>query len=115
MTNCAADGRHVYFGVWEDPSHKFRVDLLRGYVGFRETFEAKPLSRVVQVAVDGGAARVVWEERSWGSATSTPRPRGLTCSRSARRGRGTSWTTAYCNLYKVNLVDFDRLPPADGK
>jgi oligogalacturonide lyase len=78
MTNCAADGRHVYFGVWEDQSSKFRVDLLRGYVGFKETFEAKPLSRVVQVAVDSGEARVVWEEKSWiGHVNTSPTQRQL--------------------------------------
>ena len=29
MSNCSADGRHVYFGSWEDQSHKFEVDILR--------------------------------------------------------------------------------------
>jgi oligogalacturonide lyase len=65
MINCSADGRHVYCSLSEDMSHRFRVDLLRGYVGFRETWAAMPLSQVVQVAVDGSASRVVWEEKYW--------------------------------------------------
>jgi oligogalacturonide lyase len=65
QTNCSADGRYVYFGTWEDLSERFEVDLLRGYVGFSETWEAKPLSQVVRVAVDGGAAEIVFEERYW--------------------------------------------------
>lgn len=65
MTSCTADGQHVCFGIWEDLSSRFRVDLLRGYVGFRETFEARPRSRVMQVAVDDGRARVLLEEKCW--------------------------------------------------
>lgn len=78
MTNCASDGRHVYFGMWEDQSHKFRVDLLRGYVGFKETFEAKPSSKIVEVAVDGGGARTVFEEKYWiGHVNTSPTQRHL--------------------------------------
>ena len=29
MTNCAADGNHVYFGIWSDLSDKIETDLLR--------------------------------------------------------------------------------------
>ena len=43
--NCSADGKHVYFGKWVDQSDKFEVDLLRGYIGFAQTWEAMPLSR----------------------------------------------------------------------
>ena len=63
--NCSADGERMYFGDYEDMSSRFPVDLLRGYVGFRETWEAKPLSRVVEVSVDGSGSRVVFEERYW--------------------------------------------------
>jgi oligogalacturonide lyase len=65
MTNCSADGRHVYFGSWEDQSHKFEVDLLRGYVGFAETWEARPLSRVERVEISTGRHAVVFEEQYW--------------------------------------------------
>ena len=47
MINCAADGTHVYASSSEDMSDKFRVDYLRGYVGFRETWAAMPLSKIV--------------------------------------------------------------------
>lgn len=65
MTNCSADGRHVYFGSWEDQSHKFPVDLLRGYVGFRETWAEMPLSRIERVEIATGKHEVVFEERYW--------------------------------------------------
>ena len=65
MSNCPADGKYVYFGVWQDLSDKIRTDLLRGYVGFKETFEAKPQSKIFQVATDTGKAKVVFEERYW--------------------------------------------------
>jgi oligogalacturonide lyase len=65
QTNCSADGRFIYFGVWEDLSNRFEVDLLRGYIGFAETWAAKPLSQVLRVPVGGGPAEVVFEERYW--------------------------------------------------
>jgi oligogalacturonide lyase len=65
QTNCSADGKYVYFGTWEDQSDKFEVDLLRGYIGFRETWAAKPLSQVWRAAVDGSGAEVVFEEPYW--------------------------------------------------
>ncbi len=78
MTNVAADGQHVYFGLWEDLSKRFRVDLLRGYVGFKEIFEARPRSRIMEVAVDTGAARVRLEERHWiGHVNTSPTQRNL--------------------------------------
>ena len=65
MTNCSADGRYVYFGIWEDLSDTISTDLMRGYVGFAETWAAKPLSRIVRVATDGSQSDVVFEERYW--------------------------------------------------
>lgn len=65
MTNCSADGRHVFFGTWKDLSDQIPTDLLRGYRGFRETWEAKPRSQIVRAAVDGGDAQVVFEEDYW--------------------------------------------------
>jgi len=78
MTNCSADGRHVYFGIWEDLSKKFRIDLLRGYVGFKETFEARPLSKLTEVATTTGQSRVLLEERHWiGHVNTSPTRRNL--------------------------------------
>ncbi len=65
MMNCSADGRHVYTSISEDMSHLFPVDLLRGYVGFAETWAAMPLSRIEKIAVDGSGSQTVWEEKYW--------------------------------------------------
>lgn len=65
MSNVTADGRYVCAGLFEDLSGRIRTDLEHGYVGFAQTWEARPLSRVIQVAVDGSGGRVVHEERSW--------------------------------------------------
>jgi len=65
MTNCTADGKFIVFGSWEDLSDRFEVDLLRGYIGFAETWEAKPLSQIIAVAVDGSGGKVVFEEQYW--------------------------------------------------
>ena len=65
MINATADGRYVCASISEDLSDQFPVDLLRGYVGFYETWEAKPRSRILRVAVDGSGADVVWEEDYW--------------------------------------------------
>lgn len=65
MINVTADGNYVCASISEDMSGRFPVDLLRGYVGFRETWEAHPLSRIMRVAVNGRGADVVWEEEYW--------------------------------------------------
>jgi len=65
MINCAADGKYIYAGVFEDLSHRLRIDYGRGYVGFPETWEAQPESRIYRVAVDGAGAGVVWKEQCW--------------------------------------------------
>jgi oligogalacturonide lyase len=78
MSNCSADGKRVYFGIWEDLSDKIRTDLLRGYVGFKETFEARPQSKILEVAVDTGESRVVFEEKYWiGHVNTSPTRRDL--------------------------------------
>lgn len=65
MLNCTSDGQHICVCVYEDLSARFAVDLLRGYIGFEETWAAQPLSRIMRVATDGSAAEIVWEEQSW--------------------------------------------------
>jgi len=42
----SADGKYVCTGLYEDLSGKFKLDLLHGYVGFREYWAAMPLSQV---------------------------------------------------------------------
>lgn len=65
ILNCTADGRYICTGLYEDLSGHFCVDLLHGYVGFREYWEARPLSRIIRTATDGSGAEVVFEERYW--------------------------------------------------
>ncbi|HEX2951152.1 MAG TPA: oligogalacturonate lyase family protein, partial [Armatimonadota bacterium] len=65
MLNCTADGRYVCLSICQDLSDEIHTDLLRGYVGFAETWAAHPLSRIVRVAVDGSGAETLWEEKSW--------------------------------------------------
>ncbi|MBV7336640.1 oligogalacturonate lyase family protein [Chloroflexi bacterium TSY] len=65
MCNTTADGKYVCASISEDKSDEFPVDLLRGYVGFRETWAAKPKSHIMRVAVDGSGADSVWEENYW--------------------------------------------------
>jgi oligogalacturonide lyase len=65
MTNVTADGRFVCTGLYEDLSNRFTVDLLHGYVGFREYWQARPRSQIVTIDVDSGAATVVFEEQYW--------------------------------------------------
>jgi oligogalacturonide lyase len=65
ILNCSADGKYVCTGIYEDLSDRIRIDYLHGYVGFRETWEAKPLSKIMRIATDGSGADVVWEENYW--------------------------------------------------
>lgn len=65
MLNCSADGNSVCVGIYADLSDQIHIDLHRGYVGFREIFEAHPLSRIMTVDTSGKGGEVVWEERSW--------------------------------------------------
>jgi oligogalacturonide lyase len=65
MINCTADNRYICAALHEDLSGRFAVDILRGYRGFREYFEAKPLSRIELIALDGSGSRTVHEERCW--------------------------------------------------
>ena len=65
MCNVTADGKYVLASISEDKSDEFPVDLLRGYVGFKETWEAKPKSHIIRTAVDGSGGDSVWEEYYW--------------------------------------------------
>lgn len=65
MTSCTADGKYVIFSITEDLSHLFEVDVLRGYVGFKETWEAKPHSKIIRVASNGSGYEVLFEEKYW--------------------------------------------------
>ncbi len=49
----------------EDRTNLCRIDYLRSYVGFHETWEAKPLSRIIKVAVNDSGGETIFEERYW--------------------------------------------------
>jgi oligogalacturonide lyase len=63
--NVSSDGQQIYYSDNEDLSDQIETDLLRGYVGFEETWAARPHSRVVCAAVDGSGSRIVFEEDYW--------------------------------------------------
>ena len=65
MINCSADGTDLYASISEDMSDRFRVDYLRGYVGFEETWAARPLSRILRVKTDGSGGEILFEEQYW--------------------------------------------------
>ncbi|MBN1674772.1 MAG: PD40 domain-containing protein [Kiritimatiellae bacterium] len=65
MLNCTADGQHLCIGLTENLGDRVRTDLRYSYMGFRETFEAKPLGRIMRVATDGSGVEIVWEEQAW--------------------------------------------------
>lgn len=64
-TNVTADGSAVMISYSEDLSDRFAMDMGNGYIGFREYWEARPLSRILRVPVDGADADVVHEDRAW--------------------------------------------------
>jgi oligogalacturonide lyase len=74
MTNVTADGKYLCTGLYEDLSSKFKIDLLHGYVGFEEYWEAMPLSQVLRIDTTSGAAEVVFEEHYWiGHVNTSPK------------------------------------------
>lgn len=74
MTNVTADGKYLCTGLYEDLSQRFKIDLLHGYVGFHEYWEAMPRSQVLKIDVDTGKADVVFEENYWiGHVNTSPK------------------------------------------
>lgn len=65
ILSCTADGQCVCLAITEDLSDRMHLDLGRGYVGMRENWEARPLSRIMIIPAEGGPAEVVWEEHYW--------------------------------------------------
>jgi oligogalacturonide lyase len=65
MANVTCDGRYVCTALYEDLSGKFEVDLLNGYIGFGEYWEAMPLSKIIRIPVTGGLAETLFEENYW--------------------------------------------------
>ena len=114
MLNCTADGKHVLMGLYENLSDKIRVDLERGYVGFREIHQARPHSMIVQIPSDGnGEAEIVWEEDYWiGHVNTSPSdPALLTFCHEG------PWTLVDNRIWGFNLKNRDawKIRPREGK
>jgi len=60
-----ADGKYVIGSLGEDMSKKVVQNLSAGYVGMRETFEAKPDTRILRINVDTCEADEIWQEYAW--------------------------------------------------
>lgn len=60
-----ADGATLVQVLVEDLTGRVHTDMQHGYVGFVETFEAKPHSQIVAMPVDGGPLRVLHEDNCW--------------------------------------------------
>ncbi|HBC89668.1 MAG TPA: oligogalacturonide lyase [Lentisphaeria bacterium] len=65
VTNCSADGKFIYVGVYEEIKGGFEIDLANGYVGFEEIWSLKPLSKILRIPSKGGKIETVFEEKSW--------------------------------------------------
>lgn len=63
MTNVSADGKYVLTCGYQQLDGS--VSLLRGYKGFVEYFERRPLSYVIRADIDRGGADIVHEDRTW--------------------------------------------------
>ncbi len=60
-----ADGRYVYCVLGEDLSSRIYTNMGASYIGFNETFEAHPDSRIIRIDVDNGHCDVLWQEKCW--------------------------------------------------
>ncbi len=65
MADFTADGRYVIAGFSEDLSSRFQIDMGNGYIGFNETWAAKPHSTIWKIPTGGGAPELMHEERCW--------------------------------------------------
>ncbi len=75
-----ADGRYVCTALGERRAPAGPARIAYSYASFRDTFRARPLSRVVRIDVRTGASEVLHEERAWiGHVNTSPvRPDVLT-------------------------------------
>ena len=65
LLSVTSDGASVCTGIYEDLQDRFKVDLLKGYVGFEEYWEAKPRSVILTIDTISGEAREVFSENAW--------------------------------------------------
>ncbi len=60
-----ADGRFAYATVGEDLSGRVYANLSASYIGMRETFEARPDTRIVRIDTERGGGEEIWQEYAW--------------------------------------------------
>lgn len=65
IISATGDGRFLCTVHYEDLSQRFRVDLLKGYVGFEQYWAARPRSVIVTIDTVTGAAREVIAKQAW--------------------------------------------------
>jgi oligogalacturonide lyase len=65
IMNCTADGKYICTSIFEDLSSRLSVDYLNGYVGFKETCEMKPLSKVLRISTEDEGSTVVYQNNVW--------------------------------------------------
>ncbi len=77
MSNCAADGEHVYLSIFHDPEGLIKRF---GSAASPKMWESRPLSRIVQIPCGGGEPKIIHEEKRWLAHvnTSPTRPELLT-------------------------------------
>ena len=75
--NCTSDGKYLCYGISQDVSDRIKVPSRDDgiyYAGFRETFEARPLSKILRINTDGSGWKCIWEENTWiGHINTSPR------------------------------------------
>ncbi|HLU09192.1 MAG TPA: oligogalacturonate lyase family protein [Oceanobacillus sp.] len=114
MTSVTADGKYVCTGIYEDLSARFKVDLLHGYVGFAEYWEAMPHSQILKISTEDGSAEVVFEENYWiGHANASPTQPSI-----ATYCHEGPWYKVDHRIWGVNLDNgevWKIRPPLDGE
>ena len=60
-----AGGDYVYATLVEDLSDRVYANLSASYVGMRETFYAKPDTRIIRIDVENGTMEELWQEKCW--------------------------------------------------
>jgi len=60
-----ADGKYYYLHCDEDLSARIYTNLSASYIGFEETFRAKPHCMILRIDLDSGKSEVIREENCW--------------------------------------------------
>ncbi len=62
MSNCGADGKHVYISIFHDPE---QLIPRFGAAASARVWESHPLSKIIEISCEGGEVRLVHEEKRW--------------------------------------------------